>query len=140
MRRARIERFINAMADAHDLFLLREAFLHVGVHFVQRTDFLQHLDDAFIGAAVERAFRACRWRVVMAEYMSLKRRDGDAGAERGGVHAVIGMEHVAQIHGAFLFRRRLFAIDQVKEIGGFARGVDPGRAGSCLGDGDESRR
>ena len=57
MRRARIERFVNAMADAHDLFLLREAFVDVGVHLVERADFLEHLDHAFVRAAMQRAFQ-----------------------------------------------------------------------------------
>ena len=56
MRRARVEHFVNAVADAHDLLLLRERFLDPGIDFVERADFLEHVDDAFVGAAVQRAF------------------------------------------------------------------------------------
>ena len=55
MRRARVERLVNAVADAHDFLFLRQLFLDVGVDFVFAADFLQHVDDAFIRAAVERA-------------------------------------------------------------------------------------
>ena len=56
MRRARIEHFVNAVADAHDFLLLRERVFHPGIDLSQRADLLEHVDDAFIGAAVQRAF------------------------------------------------------------------------------------
>ena len=65
MRRARVERLVNAMADAHDLLLLRQLLLDVGVDFVFAPDFLEHLDHAFVRAAVERAFQ-----VPMAEVIA----------------------------------------------------------------------
>ena len=96
MRGARVERLVNAMADAHDLFLLRQAFGDVGVHLVERADFLEHFDDALVGAAVQRAFERADGAGDGGIHVA-QRGDGDAGAEGGGVHAVVGMQHVAQV-------------------------------------------
>ncbi len=108
MRRARIERLVNAMADAHDLFLLRELLLDVGVDPIFRADFLQHLDDAFIRAAVERTLqRPDRGRdrgINVAQG-----RDRDARAEGRSIHAVIGVQHESHIERVGRFLRRRFA-------------------------------
>jgi hypothetical protein len=60
--------------------------------------------------------------VVMAEYMSLRVAMVTRGAEGGGVHAMIGVEHVAQVERAFGLVRGLLAIDHVKEVRGLAQG------------------
>ena len=70
MRRARIERFVNAMPDAHDLLLFRQLLLDVGIDVLLVADFLQHLNDAFVRAAVQRPFKVPMADVI-AEYISL---------------------------------------------------------------------
>ena len=65
------------MADAHDFLFLRERVLHPGVHFVLAADFLEHVDDAFIRAAVQRAFERADGAGDGGIHVA-QRRDGDA--------------------------------------------------------------
>ena len=70
MRRARVERFVNAMADAHDLFLLGEAFFDVSIHLIERADFLSILITPSLAPPWSGPFKV-PIALVMAEYMSL---------------------------------------------------------------------
>ena len=104
MRRARVERLVNAMADAHDFLLLfASLLLDIGIDFVLAADFLQHVDDALIRATVQRAFQGANGRgdgrVEVAQG-----GNRDAGAESRGVHPVIGMQDKGDIErvGRFL--------------------------------------
>ena len=56
VRGAGVERFVDAVPDAHDFFLLDELVFDPGLHIFLVADLLEHVDDAFVGAAVERAF------------------------------------------------------------------------------------
>ena len=115
MRRARVERLVNAMADAHDLLLLRQLLLDVGIDFVFAPDFLEHVDHAFVRAAVQRPFQgADRERDRGVEVG--QRRDGDARAEGRGVHAVIGVQHKRDIERVARFLRLRLAVDQIEEM------------------------
>ena len=121
VRRARVEGLVNPMANAHDFLPLRQRVGDVGIDAVERADFLQHFDDPLVGAAVERplqgADRAGDGRIHVAQ-----RRDGHAGAEGGGVHAVVGVQHVTHVQRVDFLLRGLFAVDEVEEIGRFAQG------------------
>ena len=120
MRRARVERLVNAMADAHDLLLLRQHALDVGVDFVFAADFLEHVDDAFVGAAVQRAFQRADGRGDGGIKIG-QRRDGDARAEGRGVHAVIGVQDKRHVEGVARFLRLRLAVDQIKEMRGLGQ-------------------
>ena len=51
------------MADAHDFLLLRQLLLDVGIDVVLAPNFLQHSNNAFVRAAVQRSLeRADRRR------------------------------------------------------------------------------
>ena len=52
MRRARIERLVNAMANTHDLFLLGKLSLGVSIDVFLVPNFLQHVNHAFVGTAM----------------------------------------------------------------------------------------
>lgn len=120
VRGARVEHFVHAVTDAHDLALLSQAVGHVGIDLIERTDLLEHLDDPLVGPAMERALEGadgCGDRRIHVT----ERGDGDPGAEGGGVHAMVGMQHVAHINGALLFNGGLLTIDHPEEISGFAQ-------------------
>ena len=139
MRRARVERFVNAMADAHDFFLLLELPLHVGVDFVLAPDFLQHVDHALVRAAVQRTFQGANGRgdggVKIAQ-----RGDGDAGTESGGVHAMVGVQDKGNIKRVARFLRLRLAIDQIKEMLRFGQVVAHRRQGFALARAMKIRR
>ena len=120
VRGARVEHFVHAVTDAHDLALLRQAVGHVGIDLIERADFLEHLNDALVSAAMKRSLEGadgCGDRRIHVT----ERGDRDAGAEGGGVHAMVGMQHVAHIDGAFLFNGGLLAIDHPEKIGSLAQ-------------------
>ncbi len=48
VRSARVKRLVNPVANTHDFFLLLKTFGDIGVHLVERADFLEHFDDSFI--------------------------------------------------------------------------------------------
>ena len=58
MRRARVERFINAMADAHDLLFLGEFLLDVAIDVLFRANLFKHVDNAFVSTAVQWTFES----------------------------------------------------------------------------------
>src|SRR5713226_7895967 len=119
VRRAGVKHLVDAMADPHDLLFLGEAILHVGIDVVERADFQEHFDHAFVGAAVERPFERADGRGDGRIHVA-ERRDCDAGAEGRGVHAVVRVQHVTQVDGALLFGRRRLAIHHVEKIRGLA--------------------
>jgi hypothetical protein len=98
-------------------FFWARQFLDVGVDLVEAADLLEHVDDAFVGAAVERALEGADGGGDRGVDVR-ERRDGDAGGEGGGVHAVIGMEDVGDVEGAGRVLARFLAGDEVEEMGG----------------------
>src|SRR2546423_5530518 len=103
MRRARVEGLIDTMTYPHDFLFLRELLLDIGIDFVFAPDFLQHPDNTFIRAAVERTFKCADGRSNRGVEVT-ECRDRNPGTKSGSVHAVIGMEnkgHVERI-GSFL--------------------------------------
>ena len=120
VRGARVEHFVHAVTDAHDLALLSQAVGHIGIDLIERTNLLEHFDDPLVGAAMKRALEGADGcgdrRVHVAE-----RGDSNPSAEGGGVHAMVGMQHVAHINGALLFNGGLLAIDHPEEVGSFAQ-------------------
>jgi len=71
MRCAGVERLVNPVADAHDFFLLLQAFFDIRIHSVQRADFLQHFDDPSLAPPWSGPL-SVPMAVVIAEYMSLR--------------------------------------------------------------------
>ena len=126
MRCARVEHFVDAMADSHDLLFLGELLFEPWVDTVFATDFLEHVDDAFIGAAMEGAFEGSDGRGDRGEHVA-ERCDGDARAEGAGVHAVVGVEHVGDVEGLRGLRGGLCAVDEVEEVSGFGEVLTHGR-------------
>ena len=96
MRRARVERLVNAVPDTHDLLFLRELLLDIGVDFVFAPDLLQHVDHAFIGAAVQRTFKRADRRGDGGVNIA-QGGDRDPRAKRRGVHPVIGVQDKGEI-------------------------------------------
>ncbi len=81
MRCAGIEHFVDAMSNAHDLFLARQFPFHEGIDVFQAADFLQHMDYALIGTTMKRAFE----RADGGSHGRIKirqSRDRDARGER----------------------------------------------------------
>ena len=108
MRRARIERFVNAMTDAHDFLFLRQLLFDVGIDFLLFANFLEHLDDAFVRAAVQRPFKRADGRgdggVKIAQG-----RNRHARAKGRCVHPVIGVQDKRDIERVARFLRLRFA-------------------------------
>ena len=119
VRCARVEHFVNAMADAHDFLFLRECVVEPCVHFVLAADFLEHVDDTLVRAAVQRTFERADGAGDGGIHVA-QRGDGDACAERRGVHAVVGVQDVGDIECLFHVGARCFAIQQVEKVCGLA--------------------
>ena len=79
-----------------------------------RADFLEHVDDAFIGAAVQRAFERADGGGDGGINVA-QGRDRDARAEGAGVDAVIGVQHIGDVERLGRFLRRRLAVDAGKE-------------------------
>jgi hypothetical protein len=103
--RARVERPVHAVAEAHDLLAALERVAHVCGRVVGRVDLEQHLHDLLVRAAVERtlerADRGCDGGVHVRHGAA-----GDAGGERRRVHAVLGVQDERGIDDPLLERRR----------------------------------
>ena len=57
MRRTRIKRFVNAMANAHDFLFLRQLLFNVSIDIILIPDLPKHLDHPFVGTAMKRPFQ-----------------------------------------------------------------------------------
>ena len=122
---AGIEGLVDAVADAHDLFFVREAVFDEGVDFIEGANFFEHLDDSFVGAAVEGAFEGADGRGDRGVKIG-EGGDGDAGREGGGVHAVVGVDNVGDVEGFDGGCAGLLAVHEVEEVGGFGEIVADG--------------
>ena len=94
-------------------------------------DFLEHMDDRLVGAAVQRAFQRANGggdrRVDVG-----KRGDGDQRGEGRGVEAVVGMEDVGEVEGLDRFGTGRFAGEEIEEMGRFIEVGADGRKGLAL--------
>ena len=127
VRSARIEDLVNAMADAHDFFLLLERIFNPGVDIFLTADFLEHVDHAFIRAAVERALEGSDRRGDGGIHIR-EGGDGDAGREGRGIHAVVSMKDVSDIERTRGLGCRRDAIEEVEKMGGLTEiGADGGK-------------
>ena len=118
---ARIKHMIDAMAEAGHFYFVGEIGFHFGDGVVGRFRFEQHLDDCFIGAAVERAFEGTDSRGNGGVDVG-KSGGGDAGGEGGGVQLVIGMEDEGDIEDALHDLVGLLAGERIDEVGGVTEG------------------
>ena len=80
VRRAGVERAVNAMADAHDFLLLGESVFDVGIDIGRAADFLEHFYDAFIRATVEWTLQGADRGGDSGIHVA-QGGDGDAGTE-----------------------------------------------------------
>ena len=120
VRGARIQRLVNAMADAHNFLLLRQLLRDVGIDVIFVPDFLEHIDDAFIGSSMKRTFERADGRGNGGVEIS-ERGDSDASAESRCIHPVVGMEHKRDIESIGRFFCWWFARHQIKKMRGFAK-------------------
>ena len=70
----------------------------------RRADLLEHVDDAFIGAAVQRALERADGGADRGIHVA-ERRGDDARGEGAGVEAVLGVQHVGHVERLRGFRR-----------------------------------
>ena len=91
------------MADAHDLLFLRQLLLDVGIDVFLIANLLQHLNDAFVRAAVQRPFQRADRRSDGGIKVA-QRRNCYPGAKGRCVHPVIGVQDEGDIErvGCFL--------------------------------------
>src|ERR1700751_1880783 len=91
----------------------------VGIDLVPTADFLKHVNDAFIGSAMERTLESCdrcgnlRVNICQCRYR-------DPSAESRGIHPVLGMQYVSDVKRLCLFLRRDFPIQQIEKMRGLA--------------------
>ena len=120
MRRTWVKHLVDPVADAHDFAFVGQFTFNKGVHFVDTANLLQHLDHPFIGTSVEGPLQRSNGggdrRVHVAQ-----RGDGHPRTEGGGVHAMVGMQHVTDIHRVGHFDRRTDPVDHPKKIGCFTQ-------------------
>ena len=134
MRRARVEHLVNAVADAHDLLLLRERVLDPGDPPCPRGRFPASMWMTPSFAPPCSGPLSVPMAALTAEYMSAQRRDDDARGEGGRVEAVLGVQHVGDVERLLASLRGLLAVDQVEEMRGLAqvladRAAAPGPGG-----------
>ncbi len=87
-----------------------------GVHLVRRTDFLEHVDDRFVGAAMERPLERANGRGHRR--VDVRKRGGrHQRGECRGIETVIGMEDIGQVERLDRLGARLFAVDEVEKMG-----------------------
>ena len=120
VRRARVERGVHTVADAHDAAFVGQAILDVRVDLVDLANLVEHLDDALVGAAVQRALERADGAGDGAVHIA-ERCDGHAAAEGAGVKAVVGVQDVANVDGALHVGAGLFAVDEPQEVGRLAQ-------------------
>ncbi len=126
VRGAWVEDLVDAVADAHDFFLFGEPFFDPWIDVGFLTDFLEHVDDALVGSAVEWAFESADGAGDGGVHVA-EGGDGDACGERAGVHAVVGVEDVGDVERAGGFCAGFFACDEPEEAAGLAEvGADGG--------------
>src|SRR6516164_730577 len=91
----------------------------IGIDLVQTVDFLKHMNDAFIGPAMERTLES-RDRSRNRRVNIGQSRDRDASAESRGIHPVLGMQNVSEVKGLRLLLRGGFPIEQIEKMPGLA--------------------
>src|SRR5207244_6552789 len=118
VRRARVERFVNTMPDPHDFLFLRKLIVYIRVHLVFASNFFEHVNDAFICAAVQRTLeRADRGRDRGIEIGQCGY--GHARAEGRRIHAVVRMQNKGNIERVARLPRLRLAAHEVEEMLGF---------------------
>jgi hypothetical protein len=95
-RHPRIAFFVNAMAKAHDLLLLRQRFHHPFLRTIGRADFVEHFHRLFVRAAVERTFQRPAGRSGRRVHVR-QGRSRDARRESRGVEFVVGIKNVDRV-------------------------------------------
>src|SRR6516164_2365402 len=89
----------------------------ISIDLVLAADFLKHVNDAFIGPAVERPLesgdRSRNRRVNIGQS-----RDRDPSAESRGIHPVLGMQNVSEVERLGLFLRGSLSIEQIEKMRG----------------------
>ncbi len=115
VRGARVQDFVDAVANAHDLLLPFKFALDEGIDLVEIADLLEHVNDALVGAAVKRALERTD-RCGDGGIHVRKCGDGDAGGEGGGVHAVIGMKGERDIEDAGCTVTGDLTVDKIEEV------------------------
>ncbi len=110
------------MPNAHNAALVGEAIIHIGIDLLEVANLLQHFDDTFIGTAMQGALKRADGASDCAIHIA-QGGDGDTAAEGGGIEPVVGMEDVADVHGAFHVFTGFIAGDEPNEISGFAETV-----------------
>src|SRR5262245_16838584 len=83
--------FVNAVAEAHDFFLLGQGVADPGFGTVRCADFVENIHRGFVGAAVERAFEGADGGGDAGMQVGEGRYD-TAGGESAGVEFVLGVE------------------------------------------------
>ncbi len=114
-----VEDFVNTVADAHDFFLTFEFSFDEGIDVIEFADVLEHVDDAFVGAAVEGAFESSDGGGDGGVHVG-ECGDGDACGEGGGVHAVVGVKDEGDVEDFGGGIAGDFAVDEVEEVLCFA--------------------
>lgn len=115
MRCARIEHFVNPVTDTHDFFLTLKFPFDEGVDFIEVADVLEHVDYAFVGAAVEGAFQGSDGSGDRRIHVG-KGGNSDASGEGGGVHTVVGMEDEGNIEDARRGVAGDLTVNEIKEM------------------------
>ena len=139
MRRARVEHFVDAVTDAHDFLFLSQLLLEPRIHVFFGANLLEHVDDALIRATVERTLEGADGGGDCGEHVA-QRCHGDTGAERTGVHAMIGMEDVSDVKGLSCLCGGFCSVDEVQKMSGFREVLTHGREVFALTETVEIRR
>ena len=113
----RVLDLVDAMAKAHDFLLVCHRVLEPGTSVRRAADFFEHVEDLFVGSAMQwsgkRADRRADNRVRIGQ-----RRAGNPAAKSGGIHRVLGMQNQACVQHLAYGGRRFTLEQHPVEVGG----------------------
>ena len=118
VRGPRIQHLINAMSNSHNLLLLTHLLLHPGIHFLQRSNLLKHVDHTLIRPSVQRTLQCpdgCANRGINIGQC----RGTHPCRKGGGIHPVIRMQNKRHVQRGHRLRPRLLTIEKIKKVSGF---------------------
>ncbi len=115
-RCAMVAAFVDAVAEAHDLFLGGECVCHVWLDVVECADFFEHFHCLFVGPAVQRTFEGSDSAGDGAVHIAEGAGDDSAG-ERARVEIVLSIKNERNIDDVRLLSGRLGASHHVKKVG-----------------------
>ena len=117
MRGARVFGAVDAVSEAHDLLLIGKRIQHPVLNLFDAANLHQVLDDAFVGAAVQRAFERADGRDNRRIHVRQRRRRHPR-RERRSVQFMVGVQDEGHVHRSRRHVVRLCAVQRVKKVAG----------------------